>query len=522
MPTLSATHLPYNHTRACHMTIPFPHHNQQPPRQAELIADDSSQSTRLRFLFSSIRSEDATATLKLAWPVVLTHIAQTGIGAITLMFIGRLGIHELAGASLSTALFGLVLIFGVGLASSIAPILGQDVGRGVKRVELSRTISQGLIVSGIYALSGLFFIWNTESIILSFHQEPEAAKMANIYMHSYGWSLVPALMFDVMRYASAALGRPTASLWTTALAVIVVLILTPTFMYGIGPIPAMGLAGAGFAGTAANFVMLAGAIVMFRIDPVLRQLEFKFTRVWPHLNRLGEVLRLGWPVALILASESGVFNTVSFMVGAFGPAALAANAIAVQLATISYMIPLGLSQAAMVRVAVAAGRGDQAGVARAGWVSITLGLIFSSATALVYISAPDYLIHFFLDTQNISNLETRYVASHIMFIAGIFQIFDGIQVISAGSLRGIKDTKIPMILLSVSSWIIGLPIGIALAFFGGMKAVGLWIGLAIGLAAAAVFLLLRWHNLQKVGIPPGVVGGDDLTGDLMPTTHSAH
>ena len=424
------------------------------------------------------------------------------------MFVGRLGAAELAGASLAVALFNVLLALGIGLTTAVGPIIAYDIGRQEKRAVISKTISQGVIIAAIYALISLYIAWETNKILLFLGQDPQTAMIADRYMHTYGWSLVPALMFDIMRYAASALGQPSASLWVTMFSIAVSVIITPILAHGFGPIPALGLEGVGIAGTIANTLMFVGIVIIFRIDPILRRQGFRFARVWPNMRLLREMFRLGWPIAIALVTEYGIFDGLALVMGLFGPNTLAATAIVVQLVSFSYMIPLSVSQATMIKVGIAAGRGDKTGISSAGWSGIALGVCCMIVVAMIYWFVPDPLIQLFLDTSDPNVTDVRDLAVHFMVVAGFFQIIDGIQVTGTGALRGLKDTRIPMIFVTGGLWGVGMPLGFFLAFPGGMKGTGVWTGLAVALTVISVLILVRWRALQKAYNPQARAEGD--------------
>jgi MATE family multidrug resistance protein len=226
-----------------------------------------------------------------------------------------------------------------------------------------------------------------------------------------------------------------------------------------------------------------------------------FGRFWrPDWERFREVWRLGLPIATTLALEITIFNAAVFLMGLFGAEAVAAHAIALQCAALTFMVPLGLSQAVTVRVGLAFGRRDRDGIARAGWTAFALGVSFMALMALVMLSFPAQLVGLFLNPADPANQIVIPLAISFLFVAALFQIFDGAQSVAAGMLRGLQDTKVPMAYAAIGYWVIGLSVAIVLAFGLGWKGVGIWTGLATGLAIVAALMIARWLRRERLGL----------------------
>jgi MATE family multidrug resistance protein len=259
--------------------------------------------------------------------------------------------------------------------------------------------------------------------------------------------------------------------------------------------PALGMAGSGYASAINQWLMLGGLALCARLMPDLAALRVLRNAFAARRIEMVEILRLGWPIGGMRGIEVGVFMTAGILMGLFGPAALAAHQLVLNCAGISFMVPLGLSQTATVRVAYQLGAGRRVAARRAGFVALALGIGFMSAAALVLWAAPDAIIGVYIGIADPANQETVQIARHLIAIAAIFQVFDGMQVIAAGALRGHKDTMVPMLLATFGYWGIGFAGCWLFAFPLGYGAVGLWWGLALGLAVVAVMLSLRLHWL---------------------------
>jgi MATE family multidrug resistance protein len=272
-------------------------------------------------------------------------------------------------------------------------------------------------------------------------------------------------------------------------------------VFGKFGFPAMGIFGSGLATAIASGLMFAGLAVVVSVDRRFRRYHLfgRFWRAdWPRFRALA---RLGLPIAGILAFEVTIFNAAALLMGLIDAASLAAHAIAIQIASISFMVPLGLNQAATVRVGLAHGAGNREGVSRAGWTAYVIGVSFMAVMAFIMITWPKVLISAFVDMGDPANAAVIGLAVSFLAFAGLFQIFDGAQAVAAGMLRGLHDTKVPMYLALIGYWGVGLPLGALLAFRFGFAGNGIWIGLSTGLAVVAVFLLIRWLRRDRIAPP---------------------
>jgi MATE family multidrug resistance protein len=321
-------------------------------------------------------------------------------------------------------------------------------------------------------------------------------------MHMLQWGLLPALGFIVLRSFFAALQRPLWALIATAATILFNISANWILVFGHLGSPALGLRGSGLATALSNvflFVLLA-CIVAFH--PKFRRYSTfgNFWRAdWPRFFKLW---RLGLPIGAALAFEITVFNAAVFLVGQFGTAAIAAHVIAIQVGSITFMVPQGLSQAATVRVGQARGAGDRDGITRAGWTAFALAVTFMSSMSLLILAAPDLLIGGFIDTTEESNALVVQTATSFLLCVAVFQVADGAQSVAAGMLRGLQDTRVPMLYAALGYWGFGMPLGLLFAFQLGFGALGVWIGLAAGLVAVAPVMLWRWMRRDRLGLLP--------------------
>jgi multidrug resistance protein, MATE family len=444
------------------------------------------------------------ATLSLSWPIILTNLAQNALMTSDVILMGWLGPSALAAGALGTNLFFAFLIFGIGLVSATAPLIAEELGRNRHAVrEVRRTVRQGLWTAFAIAVPIWIVVWHGETILVALGQEPGLAREAGRYVRALQWSMLPFLSYLVLRSYLAALERPRWGLVLGLLAIPVNLAAAWVLMFGKLGLPALGLVGAGVATTVSSTFMFAGLALVVSLDRRMRRYRLfgRFWRAdWP---RFRKVWRLGVPIALTVAFEVTIFNAAALFMGLFGANELAAHAIALQIAAFSFMVPFGFAQAVTVRVGRAFGAQDPEGVTRAGWVAFALGVGFMGLTAMLMFLAPRQLVAIFLDLGDPKNAAVIGFALSFLMLAAIFQLADGAQVVGAGMLRGLQDTKVPMILAGIGYWGVGLPLGIALGFLTPLRGTGIWIGLATGLAVVAALMLWRWTGRERLGLVRG-------------------
>ncbi|MER8906598.1 MATE family efflux transporter [Mesorhizobium sp. M0854] len=446
------------------------------------------------------------AMLALAWPMVLTNLGQTAMTATDVMMMGRLGPDTLASGALGANLYFMPLIFGLGLMLATSPMMATELGRRRHSVrDLRRTVRQGLWLAILICIPIWALLWHGESVLLAMGQEPALAHQAGIYLRWLEWAVLPFFGYIVLRSFISALERPGWALIIVFVAVACNAFFNWLFMFGNLGIPSMGIAGSGLATTLSSTLMFAGMAMVVMLEKKFRRYRLfgRFWRAdWPRFKGL---LRLGLPIAGLLAFEVTIFNAAAFLMGLIDAASLAAHAIAIQIASVTFMVPLGLNQAVTVRVGLAHGAGNPEGVSRAGWTAYVVGVSFMALMGLVMILWPQLLIGAFIDLGNPANAEVVALAVSFLAFAALFQVFDGAQAVASGMLRGLHDTKVPMIYAAIGYWGIGLPLGVLLAFRFGFNGVGIWIGLSSGLAVVAALLLVRWLRRDRIA-PPLVFG----------------
>jgi MATE family multidrug resistance protein len=349
------------------------------------------------------------------------------------------------------------------------------------------------------------FLWNSEAVLLLLGQDPDLAGEAQGFVRHLMWALLPAFLYMVLRNFLAALERPG---WPLAIAVGAVLVnlgVNICLIFGVPEIglPPLGLPGAGIGSSITVTVEVATLVAIVTRHRKFRRYHLfgRFWRAdWP---RLRQFWRLGLPIAVTLTLEVGVFNAAVFLMGLIGTASLAAHQIAIQIASLSFMVPMGLAQAVTVRVGLAYGARDPAGIARAGWTSFVMATGFMALMALLMWVMPHQLVSIFLDADDPANAAVIPLAIAFLGVAALFQIVDGAQAVGAGMLRGLHDTKVPMAIALFGYWAAGMGTAVGLGFGLGWGGVGIWAGLAAGLAVVALLMLLRWSRREQLGLVAG-------------------
>lgn len=448
---------------------------------------------------------ESRAMLSLAWPMILTNLAQTAMTATDVMIIGRLGADALAAGALGTNLYFAPLIFGLGLMYATSPMMATERGRFKHSVrDIRRTVRQGLWLAVLVVIPIWIALWHAEAILLAMGQEPGLSKQAGIYMRGLQWAMLPFFGYIVLRSFISALERPGWALVVMAIAVALNALGNYALVFGRLGFPQLGIFGSGVATSFASLFMFVGLAVVCMVEKRFRRYRLfgRFWRAdWP---RFWALLKLGAPISGILAFEVTIFNAAAFLMGWIGAAPLAAHIIALQIASVTFMIPLGLAQAATVRVGLAYGAGDAEGISRSGWTAFVMGVSFMAVMALVMVTWPELLVSAFIDVTDPKNAQVITLAVTFLAFAALFQVADGAQAVAAGMLRGLQDTKVPMFYAAIGYWGIGLPLGAFLAFRAGLAGNGIWIGLCCGLASVAVLLIYRWLQRDRLKLtePP--------------------
>jgi MATE family multidrug resistance protein len=443
---------------------------------------------------------EVRATLSLAWPLILANLTMALIQATDVLLMGRLGARPLAASALGINLnFALSLIC-LGLVTASSPMIATALGRRSNNIrDVRRTFRQSMWLIATVTPPVWLILWHSEAIIISLGQDRGLAQGAATFLRGYMWSMLPFLAFQAMRNFVSALERPGWVLVISLAGIVLNALLGWAMIFGHLGFPAMGLFGGGLASSIVWTLLMIALAVVIKTDPQFRRFHL-FGRWWrPDWPRYRRMWLLGLPIGLAMGFEGGVFSAAAYLMGLISADAVAAHAVALQIAALSFMVPWGMAQAATVRVGLALGRGDRAGIARAGWSAWAMGTGFMALMAIVIWLIPQQLMTLFLE-DDAANANVIALGVSFLGIAAIFQIVDGAQVVGAGILRGLHDTRVPMIFTFIGYWLIGIGVGVWLAFRAGWGGVGIWTGLALGLAIVAVLMLWRWVRRDRLGL----------------------
>jgi MATE family multidrug resistance protein len=432
-------------------------------------------------------------TLKLAVPIALTQLGQIAMMTTDLAFVGRLGDAALAAAALAHTVFFVSFTFGMGLVSAVAPLAAQAFGARNPRL-VRRSLRVGLWAALLISLPMMALPFRGEQILLALGQSPPAAHLAQQYLFGLAWSILPGLWFLAIRGFMSAINRPEPILWITLAAIPANALLVYLLLYGEWGLPRLGLFGAGLATSIVNAAMFVAGLWF-----AARHRPFRKYYILGHIWRIDwglmrQLVVVGGPISVAFLLEYGMFGAAGLLMGLIGTTALAAHQIALQVAAILFMVPFGIGMAATVRVGNAVGRGNAPAVKRAGLVATGLGIVFMSAMTLVVIASRFGIAGIFLGEG--TNAATELTAT-LLLVGSTFFVADGIQTVAAGSLRGMNDTRIPLLFATISYWLIGFTCACVLGFWTPLGAVGVWIGLSCGTAVYAVLLVLRFRQLAN-------------------------
>jgi MATE family multidrug resistance protein len=421
--------------------------------------------------------------LRLAVPVVVVQVGMMLLGVVDTMVVGRLSSEALAAVALGHVAIIAVSSFGIGMLLALDPLVAQAVGAG-DTVAVRRSVQRGLLIAIGLMVPSILLLLPSEAILTFFHQPPEVVPVAAAYIRICIPGLLPFYGFVVLRQSLQAMEMMRPIVLTIVVVNLFNLVADWVLVYGVGPVPQLGPIGSAWATTAARTLLFVVLFVVARkeLGPLLNRLDRKAFRWGPLWN----LVRLGTPIGFQVQLEIIAFAVIALLMGGFGTVQMAAHQVAINLASLTFMVPLGVGSAAAVRVGQAIGAGDSDGVRRAAASSLLIGAGFMSLMAAIFIGAPRLLATAYTSVETVVAL-----AAALIPIAGYFQIFDGLQVVSAGVLRGAGDTRAPLVVNILGFWFIGLPTSLLLGFRLGFGPQGLWWGFVAGLGAVAVFLLAR-------------------------------
>lgn len=443
-------------------------------------------------------------TLRLALPIALTQLGQIGMVTTDLALIGRLGDAALAAASLAHTIFFAVFVLGMGAMSAVAPLVAQAFGARDPRT-IRRSFRVGLWLAVIMTVLLTPALLQGEQILIALGQTPEASKLAARYLEGLTWSLLPGWWFIAIRGFMGSVNRPEPALWITLIAIPANALLGYALIYGEFGFPKFDLLGAGLATTIVDiFMCVAGFWIAHTRRPFRKfQPLGNFWRFDGTLMR--QLVAVGAPISGAFLLEYGLFMSAALLMGWIGTAALAAHQIALQTAGVLFMVPYGIGMAATVRVGQAVGRGDAAAARQAGFMAIAVAGVFMAFMTLIVIASRFQIAHLFLGSATPDTSATVEMVGVLLIVGATFFICDGLQTAAAGALRGLNDTRMPLVFAAISFWLVGFTASYGLGFPLRFGAVGVWIGFSCGLVLFAALLILRFRYLTGRGYLPEMV-----------------
>src|ERR1700690_1937642 len=447
----------------------------------------------LKRLFAHYIADEARPMIRLATPIVLAELGWMAMSIVDTLMVGRQHNSAVAigAVSLGSILYYVVAIFGTGLMLGLDTLVSHSYGAGDPD-DAHRSLVNGIYLSLGMApiLMGFVRLW--EPVLRSLHIQPSVLNEAIPYLRALNWSTLPLLLYFVFRRYLQGINLAKPVMFSLLSANLLNFAGNWALIYGHIGLPSMGTVGSGWA-TCVSRIYMAGVLLAYcvywdaRYKTGLREASRS-----PHLPRVWKLLTLGFPAATQLGLEVGVFAAATALIGRLGAIPLASHQIALNMASFAYMVPLGIGSAAAVRVGQALGRRDHHAASRAGWTALTLSAGFMMCTAAAFWLIPGYIVRIY----STDPILTR-AASRLLFVAAFFQLFDGLQAVATGALRGAGDTRTPMIWSSTLYWLVGLPVGAYLCCRLGWGAAGIWTGLCVALVLIGCALLILWRRKER-------------------------
>jgi MATE family multidrug resistance protein len=446
--------------------------------------------------------------LSLAWPVVTAELGWMAMGVVDTIVVGRLGAEAIGAVSLGSALYFAVSIFGMGLLLGLDTLISQAFGAG-KLGECRAWLVQGVYLGVLQTPVVMGLLWWGVPSLGGLGVHPSVLEAAIPFLKALTWGTLPLFVYSAFRRYLQAIGLVKPVMFALISANAINALADWALVYGRLGAPALGVVGAGWSTSISRLYMalvlvgtavwhsqsqkagLAGDCKTTEDEPE-PEIEPGRISLAPNLSRLKTLLGFGWPAAVHVSLEVGVFAASTTLAGMLDPVSLAAHHVVLDIASVTFMIPLGLSSAGAVRVGQAIGRREPGEAGLAGWTALSLGAAFMTVAAIVFATMPRGLVSIFTTDPAVIG-----TGASLMLIAAAFQLFDGLQGVSTGAMRGAGDTHTPMVCNLVAYWVVGLPLGYLLTFHARLGIVGLWLGLATGLAISGPFLLWGWSRQAR-------------------------
>lgn len=450
---------------------------------AEFITPD--QRTRIKSEFKLL--------MQIGFPVIIGNLLQISMSVVDTLMAGNLSPRDLAAVAVGGSLFMPVMIFGAGVLMAVSPIVAQHFGAR-NLLQIGKTTRQSLWLALLLAIPSMFILRNMSFVLVLLEVEPDIVPLTLGYMDAISWGIIPFYFYLALRYFNEGISATKPAMYISIIGLFFNILGNYTLMYGKFGFPKLGAVGTGYASAIVMFVMcIAIFVYTYRKKAYTRFEIFQNLRL-PDKKYISELVRVGVPIGVSMCMEVTMFAVVALFMGSLGTYAVAGHQIAINFASITFMLAFGLSAAITVRVGQVVGRSGIKEARFSGFVGIGLASIFMCLTALIMFLFPGFITGLYTN-----DVELQEIAISLIYMAAIFQLSDGLQVTGSGALRGLKDTKIPMVVNLIAYWIVGLPLGYYLGINLQWGPEGLWIGLIAGLTVAGILHNTRFHLLTKRG-----------------------
>ena len=438
--------------------------------------------------------------LKLAYPVILGMVGHTLVGLIDDIMVGKIGTAELAAVSLGNSFLFIAMSLGIGFSTAITPLVAEADGEG-NIAKGKAAFKHGLFLCTLLGLSLFGVILLLKPLMYHMKQPPEVVELAIPYLEIVAFSLIPMIMFQAFKHFSDGLSQTKYAMWATLLANVINIMLNYILIYGKLGFPKLGIVGAAIGTLISRIVMLLFIWLLLKskkkFQPYVTQLNFAIIQK----SVVNKIISLGVPSALQMFFEVAIFTAGIWLSGVLGSNAQAANQIALKLSSLTFMVGMGLSVAAMIRVGNQKGLQNFKELRRVAFSIFLLTIFIEIIFASIFVAFHNIFPDLFVNYNNIADLsntiEVVKIASTLLLIAAVFQISDGAQVVVLGALRGLQDVKIPTVLIFISYWVVGFPISYYLGLHTDFKSSGVWLGLLAGLSVASILLFVRFNYITK-------------------------
>lgn len=449
---------------------------------------------------ASARAELGALT-RLAGPLVGANLLQMAVSAVDVIFVARLGTVDLAAATLGVFLFNLLMYGLIGLTSAASPLIAAELGRRRHAVrEVRRSFRMALWVAASGSVVVILILAHGETLLRLAGQDAEVSRRAGRFLDILMIATIPGVAAGVMRNVAATLGRPGWAFLVTAVALALGILGNWVFVFGNLGAPALGLEGSAIASVLSLSAMALAYVVILLRDRRLRRYRL-FGRWWAtEWSRFREIVRLGAPISLTWMFEGALFGGAALLMGLIGVNEVAAHAVALNIAAVAFQVPFGVAHAATIRVGMAYGAGDRVWIGRAGRAALLLGIGFMAVSAGAMWAMPRLFVSAYVDVNDPANAIVVGLAIRYLAVAAVFQLVDGAQAVAAGVLRGVQDTRVPMLVALFGYWVVGFGTAAWLGFRTPLQGTGVWIGLAAGLLVVSILLLWRWNARERLGL----------------------